>query len=78
MKFPCDLIIFQLGYFESTIELFSYRRVKLTYIGLRRITFFFLIGKVISLKAKRQRKEYTRSIPRYKEVKHQRANKPHP
>ena len=39
---------------------------------------FFLIGKVISLKAKRVRKEYTRSIPRYKGVKHQRANKPHP
>ena len=39
---------------------------------------FFFIGKVFSLKAKRQRKEYTRSIPRYKEVKHQRANKPHP
>ena len=39
---------------------------------------FFLIGKVISLKAKRQRREYTRSIPKYKEVKHQRANKPHP
>ena len=40
--------------------------------------YIFLIGKVISLKAKRQRKEYTRNIPRYKEVKHQRANKPHP
>ena len=40
--------------------------------------FFFLIGKVISLKAKRLRKEYTRSIPRYKEVRHQRENKPYP
>ena len=39
---------------------------------------FFLIGKDNSLRAKRLEKGYTRSIPRYKEAKNKKINKPDP
>ena len=39
---------------------------------------FFLIGKDNSLRAKRLEKGYTRSIPRYKEAKSKKINKPDP
>ena len=67
----------QKSYLDSKISV-SMGNMVSSITSMKQTHIFFLISKVFSLKAKRQRKEYTRNIPRYKEAKHQRTNKPHP